>query len=52
MNEQIATTQFYKWEQKKYGDNTPLSDYDREIWVAGYLQAMDNFYKAAFGDKK
>lgn len=34
-----AQQAFYAWEQKTYGNNTPLSDYDKEIWIQGYLTA-------------
>lgn len=27
---------FYKWEQSRYGDDSPLSDDDRELWIQGY----------------
>lgn len=41
MNNLIAEANraFYEWEQSKFGDNTPLSDYDREIFVEGYINA-------------
>ena len=44
MNEQLANGMFYKWEQEKYGDNSPLSDYDREIWVQGYLHGVEKLF--------
>jgi hypothetical protein len=31
---------FCKWEGVRYGDNTPLSDRDQELWIAGYEQAI------------
>jgi hypothetical protein len=41
MNEQYATKMFYEWEQEKYGDNSPLSDQDRIVWVQGYLRGLE-----------
>ena len=32
-------TKFYEWESDKYGQDTPLSDDDKDIWVEGYLYA-------------
>lgn len=31
---------FYKWEQSKYGEDSPLSDADRELWIQGYKEGM------------
>jgi hypothetical protein len=42
MNEQNAHDQFYKWEYEQYGNNSPLSDDDRILWVQGYLYAVSN----------
>jgi hypothetical protein len=33
-----ANNAFYIWETKKYGDNSPLSDADRELWVHAFSQ--------------
>lgn len=35
-----ANEAFYKWEKARYGDNSPLSDHDREMWITGYFMAM------------
>jgi hypothetical protein len=35
-----ANEEFYAWEKLHYGDDSELSDDDREIWIAGYLQAL------------
>ena len=32
-------TKFYEWESDIYGQHTPLSDDDKDIWVEGYLYA-------------
>ena len=37
MNHQEA---FYAWEQERYGDDSPLSDDDREVWIQGYKAGM------------
>jgi len=31
---------FYKWEKEKYGDDSPLSDADRELWIEGCKEGM------------
>lgn len=31
---------FYEWEQARYGDDSPLSDDDREVWIQGYKEGM------------
>jgi len=35
-----ANKAFYEWERLHHGDDSDLSDDDREIWVEGYLQAL------------
>jgi len=35
-----ANEAFYTWEELHYGDDSELSDDDRQIWVEGYLQAL------------
>ena len=37
-----ANQAFYEWEQSKFGDNTPLSDYHREMFIEGYINARLN----------
>lgn len=32
---------FYAWEKTNYGDNSPLSDEDRIMWMRGYVHAQD-----------
>ena len=32
-----ANEAFYKWEQKLFNGESPLSDYDRDIFVTGYV---------------
>lgn len=34
-----ANEAFYKWEAKLFGDNSPLSDNDRNLFVTGYVIA-------------
>ena len=34
-----ARDKFYEWESDKYGQDTPLSDDDKDIWIEGYLYA-------------
>ena len=34
-----ANEAFYKWEQRLFGDVTPLSDNDRNLFVTGYVIA-------------
>ena len=31
---------FYAWEDDRYGNDSPLSDDHRMVWVEGYLQAL------------
>ena len=33
-----ANNAFYIWETMKYGDNSPLSDADRELWIHAFSQ--------------
>lgn len=33
-----ANRAFYIWETTMYGDKSPLSDADRELWIAGFLR--------------
>lgn len=44
MTEQYANQQFYEWEASQYGDNSPLSDEDRILWVKGYLQGVGHLF--------
>lgn len=39
-NYEKANEAFYAWETLHYGNDSDLSDEDREIWVEGYLQAL------------
>ena len=32
-------TKFLEWESDIYGQDTPLSDDDKSIWIEGYLHA-------------
>jgi len=34
-----ANEAFYKWEAKLFGDTSPLSDNDRNLFVTGYVIA-------------
>ena len=36
-----AAHAFYAWEKDNYGDNSPLSDEDRIMWMRGYIHAQD-----------
>jgi len=31
---------FYEWEQSRYGDESPLSDDDKALWIQGYKEGM------------
>ena len=33
-----ANNAFYIWETIKYGNNSPLSDADRELWIHAFSQ--------------
>lgn len=33
-----GNTAFYEWEKSIYGENSPLSDHDREMFISGYAQ--------------
>lgn len=35
-----ANAAFYAWEDACYGDDSPLSDNDRDLWIHGYFQAL------------
>jgi hypothetical protein len=37
-----ANEAFYKWEHKLFGDDTPLSDNERNLFVTGYVIAKLN----------
>ena len=34
-----AAHAFYQWEAATYGTDSPLSDYDRDTWMQGYMYA-------------
>ena len=36
-----AAHAFYAWEKTTYGDDTPLSDEDRLMWMRGFIHAYD-----------
>ena len=36
-----AAHAFYAWEKSEHGDNSPLSDEDRIMWMRGYIHAQD-----------
>lgn len=36
---------FTKWETDKYGNDTPLSDRDQELWIAGYVYGQSRVGK-------
>ena len=38
---------FYRWEQSEYGDKSPLSDYDRILWVEGYKAGVMALFERA-----
>ena len=50
--EHYANQEFYRWEKAQYGDNSPLSDNDREVWVKGYLWAQEKMLNFAVGGSK
>ena len=33
-----AQDYFLQWEKAKYGDDSPLSDDDRELWQEGFME--------------
>jgi hypothetical protein len=35
-----ANETFYKWEEKLFNGNSPLSDDDRNLFVTGYVMAV------------
>jgi hypothetical protein len=37
-----ANEAFYKWEEKLFNGNSPLSDNDRNLFVTGYVIAKLN----------
>ena len=47
MTEQHANQAFYKWEQAQYGNNSPLSDDDRILWVKGYIEGVMQLFEHA-----
>jgi hypothetical protein len=34
-----ANEAFYKWEERLFQGESPLSDYDRDLFVTGYVMA-------------
>jgi hypothetical protein len=36
-----ANEAFYQWELQQYKNDSPLSDDDRNLWVIGYIKAME-----------
>jgi hypothetical protein len=38
---------FYKWEQSQYGNDSPLSDNDRLLWVEGYKAGVEALFTYA-----
>jgi hypothetical protein len=40
MSDYKGNDAFYEWEQSKYGDNSPLTDDDRILWVEGYKEGV------------
>ena len=49
MTETYANKMFYKWESEQYGDNSPLSDDDRLLWVKGYMYCAELFTTSLLG---
>lgn len=37
-----ANDAFYRWEKIVHGDDSPLSDEDRLMWVSGYIVGFKN----------
>ena len=37
-----ANKAFYAWETKSFGDNSPISDDGRLLWVAGFMAGGQN----------
>jgi hypothetical protein len=47
MSDQKANEAFYKWEQSQYGNDSPLSDDDRILWVKGYKEGVMALFEYA-----
>jgi hypothetical protein len=47
MSDQKANQAFYEWEKSQYGDNSPLSDDDRILWVKGYKAGVMALFEYA-----
>ena len=47
MSDHKANQAFYEWEQAQYGDNSPLSDDDRILWVKGYKEGVMALFEYA-----
>jgi hypothetical protein len=40
---EYANEAFYRWEKKLFGEETPLSDNDRNLFVTGYVVANTGY---------
>jgi hypothetical protein len=48
ISDQKANQAFYEWEQSEYKEGyTPLSDYDRVLWVEGYKAGVEALFTYA-----
>jgi hypothetical protein len=43
---------FRKWEDEKYGDNTPLADMHVEMWMEAYMLGHANGVKSQYLPKE
>ena len=47
-----AVEEFHKWEDKKYGDKTPLADMHVDMWVEAYMMGYANGVKSQYLPKE
>ena len=47
-----AVEEFHKWEDKKYGDKTPLADMHVDMWVEAYMMGYANGVKSQYLTKE
>jgi hypothetical protein len=36
---------FEQWEAREFGDDSPLSDLDRDVWIAGFVAGFNSLYR-------
>lgn len=47
MSDHKANEAFYEWERIQYGEDSPLSDDDRILWVQGYKAGVMALFEYA-----